>query len=116
MNLLKIVTVETGSIARALRRRWYIHFKQDYVNKQIEKRRGVCGHHGCCDLSLLHRLYNKYYKKCLNQNDRRACLLRKKLPRECQVYPLDEKDKIPETKSYCNFYWHDSVTRRQKIR
>jgi len=30
------------------------------------------------------------------------------LPFLCRMYPFDDKDKIPETVSYCNFYWEKS--------
>ena len=88
-----------------LRREYYIHLRPDYVDKQVKKRRGMCGQHGCCDLSLLQKIYNIYYRKCLSKDICSKCLRWENLPRGCRIYPLDEKDKIPETRSYCNFYW-----------
>jgi hypothetical protein len=107
MSLLRTIVTEMEVIKRTLRRRYYMVLRPNYIEEQMKKRRGGCGRHGCCDLSFLHRIYNKYYRRCLSKDDRTRCLLWKNLPRECQVYPLDEKDKIPETRSYCNFYWEE---------
>jgi len=68
----------------------------------IAKRKGTCGRHGCCDLSILSKLH-----KCIDPNDRTKCLKWDNLPFDCKAYPFDEKDKIPETKEYCCFYWDD---------
>lgn len=106
MNFLKIIIGEIGVIQRAIRRKYYIHFKPEYVKKQLRERKGICAQHGCCDLFILHRIYNLYFNKCLGKkSSRKVCLKWKNLPWECRVYPLDEKDKIPETKSYCHFHW-----------
>jgi len=105
MDLLRIIIKEIAVIKRILRRRYYILFRQSYVKEQLRKRKGICGYHGCCSLSILNKLYNVYYRRCLIKEDYARCLYWRKLPRECKVYPLDEKDKIPETKNYCNFYW-----------
>lgn len=105
MVLLRTIIREMGVIKRVLRRRYYVHLRPGYVREQIRKRKGVCGYHGCYDLSILSRIYNVYLRKCLSKEDRTRCLFWKNLPAECQIYPLDEKDKIPETGSYCNFYW-----------
>lgn len=107
MFLLRIIR-EIGVIKRAARRRYYMVFKPDYVREQIKKRKGACGYHGCCALSVLSRLYNIHFRKCLAIRESARCLRWKDVPKECQVYPLDERDKIPETKSYCNFYWDDN--------
>lgn len=82
-------------------------FRNDYIKNQIDKRKGVCGKHGCCDFSLVHKIWNKHIRKCLSKKDRRQCLFWDNLPKECKIYPFDEKDKIPETKEYCNFYWEE---------
>lgn len=81
--------------------------KPDYIKEQIKRRKGVCAHHGYCALSVFNRIYNIYYRKCLTKKDYISCLRWKNLPAECRIYPLDEKDKIPETRSYCNFYWDE---------
>jgi hypothetical protein len=75
--------------------------------KQLEKRKGTCGYHGCCDYSFLQKIYNINVRKCLNKSDHRRCLRWESLPKECQIYPFDERDKIPETKSFCSFYWEE---------
>lgn len=95
---------EIGTIKRALRRKYYIWFRPIYIKEQMKKRRGICGKHGCCDFSIFQKL-----KKCpnLSKEDSTKCLRWDNLPKICQIYPLDEKDKIPETKDYCNFHWED---------
>ena len=111
--IVRVIIREIGAIKRMLRRNYYIYFREDYVKKQIRKRRGLCGHHGCCDLSILHKVYNLYFRKCLSRDDRRRCLRWNNLPRECRIYPFDEKDKILETRSYCNFYWEEESASTQ---
>jgi hypothetical protein len=106
LNLLKNVIREIGVIKRMLRRKYYIYFRPDYVDRQIKERKGSCAQHGCCDLSILHRIYNGFYRRCLSEkNNRTVCRRWRSLPKECQIYPLDEKDKIPETRAYCSFHW-----------
>lgn len=104
---LKIFLRELSVIKRMLRRRYYMYFRPEYVRQQLERRRGACGQHGCCDLSVLQRIYNLSYRKCLSRYGHSRCEHWKNLPQECKIYPLDEKDKIPETKNYCNFYWEE---------
>ena len=89
------------SIKRELRREFLIHFRPDYIKKQMEKKRGVCGRHGCC---LVSPFGKRRLGKCLDK-DGKTCLLWHNLPKRCQLYPIDEKDKDPATKDYCNFYW-----------
>tara|TARA_Y100000310_G_C20590348_1_gene767647 strand:- start:640 stop:975 length:336 start_codon:yes stop_codon:yes gene_type:complete len=101
-KFLITVTRELGTIKRALRRKYLIYFRPKYVEGQMRKRKGVCGRHGCCDLSIFHK-----YRKCLSSSDRTKCLYWDNLPKECKLYPIDEEDKVPETRSYCNFYWKD---------
>lgn len=93
---------DVGAVYRFLRRKLYMTFRKDYVKKQLETRKGICGGHGCCDLSFFHRK-----RKCLDPCDRTKCLKWEDLPYECIVYPFDEKDKVPETRPYCNFYWEE---------
>jgi hypothetical protein len=93
-----------NSIWRQLRRKYYFAFRKDYVKKSIEKRKGKCGRHGCCDdqPSLI---------KCKSSNGK-GCILWKErgydtLPEECKKYPFDEKDKSEFSKKYCTFHWKD---------
>jgi len=95
-----IVRKEAGALYRHLRRRFYYIFRRNYVRTMIANRKGVCGRHGCCDLSILTR-----FRACIDPADRTKCLKWRCLPFHCQRYPFDEKDKIPETRSYCSFYW-----------
>ncbi len=99
-KIIRTIIKETGVIKRWLRREYYISFKSDYIREQLRKRKGICGKHGCCDLSIFHKS-----RRCLSKEDRTKCLRKSNLPIECKIYPFDEKDKIPETRSYCNFYW-----------
>jgi len=82
-----------GAIIRAIRRECYILFKPEYITYSLKKRKGKCGKHGCCNL---------YKRSCIKGN---RCLKWDSLPYRCRIYPFDEKDKHPATKSYCNFYW-----------
>lgn len=107
MSLLRIIIREIMVIKRTARRRYYMIFKPDYVKEQIKKRKGACTYHGCCAFSIFSRSYNIYYRKCLSNKNYKICLRWGNLPVECQIYPLDEKDRIPETRSYCNFYWKE---------
>lgn len=102
---------EAGTIHRFLRRKYYMRFRKRYVEEMLKARQGVCGGHGCCDLSFFHR-----GRKCLDCKDRTKCLLWDRLPRECVVYPFDEKDKIPETRAYCNFHWDKKDVERMRKR
>jgi hypothetical protein len=103
----KVMAQEAGAIKRAIRRRYYILMKPRYVAAQLKKRRGSCGKHGCCNLSLTSRILNTRLRKCLLAKEPAVCRHWAALPLECRIYPMDEKDKIPETKRYCNFYWQD---------
>lgn len=89
-------------ILRNLRRLYLILFRKDYVLKQLNTRKGHCLRHGCCDLSFFHKIISN---SCLDKKDRTKCLLWEDLPYICKVYPIDEKDKHPDTKGYCGFYW-----------
>jgi len=91
-----------STTCRILRRAFLKLFRPSYVRKQFATRKGVCGRHGCCDLSYFFR-----NRDCLDPDDRTNCLKRNDLPPECMLYPIDEKDKIAETRGYCNFYWED---------
>ncbi|MDO8592384.1 MAG: hypothetical protein Q7R92_01255 [bacterium] len=84
---------------RHLRRMFLAYFRTEYVKKQILSRKGECGHHGCCGDSPWSWFFTR---KCLKGKD---CLKWSNLPYYCKLYPIDEKDKAPKTKKYCNFYW-----------
>jgi hypothetical protein len=95
-NLLKIAY-------RALRRYSYWFFKRDYVFKQIALRKGKCGMHGCCGFKrfiffLECKHFDKKTKLCKVWNKPGNVVCKR-------IYPFDEKDKNPETREYCNFYW-----------
>lgn len=107
MRFIKLIVKELGAAKRVLRRKCYLLFKPSYVKKQLENRKGTCGQHGCCDLTIAGKIFNKYLRRCLSRKSRKTCLRWQNLPKECKLYPLDEKDKIPETRNYCNFYWGD---------
>lgn len=102
LNLAVLIKKEVYAIKRVLRRIYLIWFKTEYVRQQIQSRKGICGKHGCCDLTILSRIASK---NCLSSSDSTICLRWTELNFICKAYPIDEKDKIPETLGYCNFYW-----------
>ena len=88
-----------------LRRRFFLKFRMKYVLESISKRKGNCTQNGCCCKSTS--------CKYLDQNN--ICKIWKEkgfnaLPLNCQLYPFDEKDKLPNTKEICGFYWSDDFT------
>ena len=93
---------ELGSVYRLLRRQFYFTFRRKIVLDRVARRKGVCGRHGCCDLSSLAR-----HRRCLDPADRTRCLKWRDLPFGCRVYPFDETDKIPETRGTCAFHWDE---------
>jgi hypothetical protein len=105
MKLLATTGSFLSALWRLLRRNFLLALRKDYVKSQLAARKGVCGRHGCCDLAWHHRLLNVRLRKCLDTNDRTRCLKWGRLPPDCRIYPLDEQDKIPETRDYCNFHW-----------
>jgi hypothetical protein len=99
---MNIILRELRSLYRVMRRFYYMTFRGSHVREMMRKRRGTCGKHGCCDLTIFRK-----HPRCLDGHDRTHCLKWGSLPSSCRVYPIDEKDKIPETVPYCNFYWED---------
>jgi len=91
---------ELTALYRLLRRWFYFTFRRKHVLDMVAGRKGECGCHGCCDLSILAR-----FRHCIDPADRTKCLRWDNLAFGCRMYPFDEKDKIPETRAYCNFYW-----------
>ena len=104
----KTIGKEIGTLKRALRRKYYILFKKAYVEKQLRERKGKCGMHGCCNLSVFHS-----FRNCFDRKNPRKCLKWGNQPPECRIYPFDEEDKIPETRAYCNFYWSKKKSRQK---
>jgi len=103
-----IIKDELKSILREIRRIYYLNFRKDYVMEQLRKRKGKCGRHGCCDLTVLCKLFSR---KCLDKKDRTRCLKWNNLPFSCYAYPFDEKDKHHLTKDICNFHWSNEEER-----
>ena len=93
---------ELGCLWRLARRWFYLTFRRGYVRRMAARRKGVCGRHGCCNLSALAKL-----RRCFDPEDDAYCLKKDNLPLFCRMYPFDEKDKHPATRAYCNFYWDD---------
>jgi len=104
---------ELKSILRYVRRLYYFKFRGDYVMGQLRRRKGKCGMHGCCDLTVLNRLF---FRKCLDRRDRTKCLKQGNLPFMCHVYPFDEKDKHHLTGDICNFYWESSEKKETRVK
>ena len=103
-HFLRNVYWEFAEVLTFLRRCFYMVFRRDYVRKMLARRRGTCEAHGCCWNHLAHRLV---FRHCTDPTDRTRCLKWENLPKGCRMYPFDEKDKDPKTRSYCNFYWVD---------
>ena len=101
---------EAAAFLRWMRREYYMIFRKQYVEGMIAARKGQCLKHGCCDMSWFH---NERIGRCLDPKDRTNCLEWRtcKFPAGCRLYPFDEKDKIPETRAYCAFYWEDPETK-----
>jgi hypothetical protein len=99
-GITETIIREVKAVKRALRRKYYIHFRKDYVREQLKNRKGRCGRHGCCDFSIVQK-----HLRCYDWKDHSTCLRWGNLPLECRIYPFDEEDKIPQTRAYCNFHW-----------
>lgn len=93
---------ELMSLWRLARRWLYLTFRRGHVRRQVARRKGECGRHGCCHLSALAR-----FRRCYDPDDPIICLKHDDKPFACRMYPFDEKDKHPATIDYCNFYWDD---------
>ena len=96
---------EGGAVYRMLRRMYFRLCRPEYVRRQLARRQGVCGRHGCCDLTAMSRWKNLSWHKCLDRDERTCCRRWPDLPEYCRWYPFDEQDKIPQTRDYCNFHW-----------
>lgn len=103
---MRIFLREFKNVARELRAQYLIYFKPEYVSAQMKKRRGGCGQHGCCGISIFAK-----FRKCLKGKE---CLKWSNLPKRCYLYPIDEEDKAIGTEKYCNFYWSEEPTYRGK--
>ena len=67
-----------------IRRFFTVHFRKDYVARQLQIRRGDCRQCGtCCRLSIGCPMLTKE-KRCL--------VYRSFRPKECRVFPIDQKD------------------------
>lgn len=120
-KLINTIIEELGTIKRAARREFYLQFRKGYVARQLKERKGKCGRHGCCNLSVFHT-----FRTCFDKKNPAKCLRWEHLPYRCRVYPFDEQDKIPKTRAYCNFYWEkkpltksnkqDNKQKRAKLR
>lgn len=100
-----------NTILRGMRRAYYFTFKMEYVMEQLKRRKGKCGNHGCCDLTLLSRLFSR---NCFDREGGTMCKRWENLPFVCRAYPFDEKDKIPSTRSHCNFYWDEVMSTEKR--
>ena len=101
-NCLQMLNQGIRTAVTRIRHWYYYRFRKGYVQRQLARRKGVCGRHGCCDLDWLARLR---HRRCLDPLDRTKCLKWGSQPSRCKAYPFDEKDKKPATRSYCAFYW-----------
>ena len=81
-------------------------FNRDYIKEQIKKRKGKCGGHGCCDVTLLEKVVNINIRKCYDDKNKK-CLRWDNIPFSCLSYPFDEKDKHPMLRDICKFKWEE---------
>jgi len=88
-----------------IRRAYLINFKPEYVVAQVEKRKGVCGKHGCCGKSIGGKIVTGI-RGCFDKQTG-LCKHPDKMPIHCRTYPIDEKDIVEKFKNICNFYWDD---------
>ena len=70
--------------AGKLRRFFIVHFRKNYLERQLRSRRGDCLQCGvCCNFSL----------PCPMLTKRRLCLVYGVCrPKACRVFPIDQKD------------------------
>ena len=86
-----------------IRRRFYHTFRKKDVEESLKKRKGKCRNCSCCEVKICGKKYNCRY---FNPKTK-LCLVygTDKMPTLCNNYPFDEKDKWPEYKDKCGFYW-----------
>lgn len=84
-----------AQIKRHIRRWLLIIFKPKYVMASLSQRKGKCNNCGCCSS----------HSGCPYFREKANCLKWNNMPFICKLYPLDEKDKAPFTKTMCGFYW-----------
>ena len=85
------------------RRFYYLNFNKKYVEESLKKRKGKCNKKGCCCMITHCKYFDKRTKLCsiwLKEG-------KDALPLTCKQYPFDEKDKMPEVKKNCGFYWEN---------
>ncbi|MBF0101703.1 MAG: hypothetical protein HQK77_12425 [Desulfobacterales bacterium] len=83
-----------------LRRFYLVHFRQDYVERQMKKRMGTCRQCGTCCTFLL---------ECpvLNTRRRNCILYSMPRPKVCKIFPIDERDiqEVSWLGKSCGFYF-----------
>lgn len=66
-----------------LRRFWLVHFRPDYVQRQLQKRQGECRRCGNCCLLVCRCPFLKGENQCTIYGWR---------SRQCREFPIDERD------------------------
>lgn len=112
---LIFITVQTVRDSRFLlhttgkvRRIWLVHFRKEYVQRQLLLRHGDCRHCGtCCNLLFTCPMLTKR-GKCVVYGSCR--------PKSCKVFPIDQRD-IDEV-SLCGGHcgYHFDGNDRHRIR
>lgn len=92
--------MENGKFWRGLwgklRRLYLVHFRLQYVQEQLKKRRGHCLQCGkCCRFAV----------KCPHLTEDNKCdIYNLKRPKQCVYFPIDEKD-LADVNFECGYYF-----------
>lgn len=82
-------------------RRFYLsHFKQAYVQQQLERREGRCKMCGaCCQLGY----------RCIYLTDLNTCKIHDRndwiRPKQCMLFPIDEQDLLEMNNPKCGYFF-----------
>lgn len=85
----------------AVRRRYLIYFRKDYVKKSLSSRKGKCNRCPCCHTR---GLFSKT-GKCKYLVNNSCSIYNTSIDYLCKIYPIDEKDKTPFSKKNCGYHW-----------
>ncbi|MFA5020169.1 MAG: hypothetical protein WC533_03660 [Candidatus Pacearchaeota archaeon] len=91
-------------VYRVIRRSFFINFRKGYIEKQLRNRKGKCLACGCCGIV---GVKCQYFNKETNLCELWLKGGKTAIPKHCQTYPFDEKDKVLYSKLNCGFYWDD---------
>lgn len=84
-------------------RRFYLsHFRKDYIEDQLKRRKGICNMCGrCCQLGY----------RCIYLTDDNVCSVYQRhrwlRPVQCAAFPIDSKDMGEMDNPQCGFYFEN---------